>query len=201
MTFRDFEAEEKLFQRRVLVAFGLVVICFGILIYNLYNLQICQHQYYTTRSNANDIKMLPVAPTRGMIYDRNGIPLVRNVTWYDISVTPYKISDMNALIQQLTPIVDLTPDDIDQFRHELKASSRYRPVVLKNALTDVEIARFSVNQFHFSGVNINSYEDRQYPYGAALAHVLGYVSKINDNDLKALDQKGQAENYLSLIHI
>ncbi|HIC1894729.1 penicillin-binding protein 2 [Citrobacter freundii] len=195
MTFRDFEAEEKLFQRRVLVAFGLVVICFGILIYNLYNLQICQHQYYTTRSNANDIKMLPVAPTRGMIYDRNGIPLVRNVTWYDISVTPYKISDMNALIQQLTPIVDLTPDDIDQFRHELKASSRYRPVVLKNALTDVEIARFSVNQFHFSGVNINSYEDRQYPYGAALAHVLGYVSKINDNDLKALDQKGQAENY------
>lgn len=80
MTFRDFEAEEKLFQRRVLVAFGTVVICFGILIYNLYNLQICQHQYYTTRSNANDIKMLPVAPTRGMIYDRNGIPLVRNVT-------------------------------------------------------------------------------------------------------------------------
>lgn len=59
----------------------------------------------------------------------------------------------------------------------------------------MEIARFSVNQFHFSGVNINSYEDRQYPYGAALAHVLGYVSKINDNDLKALDQKGQAENY------
>lgn len=195
MTFRDFEAEEKLFQRRVIVAFGLVVICFGILIYNLYNLQIRQHQYYTTRSDANDIKMLPVAPTRGMIYDRNGIPLVRNVTWYDISVTPYKISDMDALIRQLTPIVDLTPDDIDQFRHELKSSSRYRPVVLKNALTDVEIARFSVNQFHFSGVNINSYEDRQYPYVAALAHVLGYVSKINDNDLKALDKKGLAENY------
>lgn len=57
-----------------------MVICFGILIYNLYNLQIREHQYYTTRSNANDIKMLPVAPTRGIIYDRNGIPLVRNVT-------------------------------------------------------------------------------------------------------------------------
>lgn len=63
-----------------MVAFGTVVICFGILIYNLYNLQIRQHQYYTTRSDANDIKMLPVAPTRGIIYDRNGIPLVRNVT-------------------------------------------------------------------------------------------------------------------------
>ncbi|EAX9214921.1 penicillin-binding protein 2 [Salmonella enterica] len=195
MTFKDFDAEEKLFLRRVIVAFGVVVVCFGILIFNLYNLQIRQHHYYTTRSNENDIKMLPVAPTRGIIYDRNGIPLVRNVTWYDIAVTPYKIADMDALLKQLTPIVDLSPDDISDFRRALKSSSRYRPVVLKNALTDVEIARFAVNQFHFNGVTINSYQDRQYPYGAELAHVLGYVSKINDNDLKALDKKGLAENY------
>lgn len=195
MTFKDFAAEEKLFLRRVIVAFDLVVVCFGVLIVNLYDLQIRQHQYYTTRSNENDIKMLPVAPTRGIIYDRNGIPLVRNITWYDISVTPYKIADMDALLRQLTPLVDLTPDDIAAFHHALKSGSRYRPVVLKNALSDVEIARFSVNQFHFNGVTINSYEDRQYPYGAELAHVLGYVSKINDSDLKALDEKGLAENY------
>lgn len=195
MTFKDFAAEEKLFLRRVIVAFGLVVVCSGVLIVNLYDLQIRQHQYYTTRSNENDIKMLPVAPTRGIIYDRNGIPLVRNITWYDISVTPYKIADMDALLRQLTPLVDLTPDDIAAFHHALKSGSRYRPVVLKNALSDVEIARFSVNQFHFNGVTINSYEDRQYPYGAELAHVLGYVSKINDSDLKALDEKGLAENY------
>ncbi|SUH33529.1 Penicillin-binding protein 2 [Salmonella enterica subsp. enterica] len=62
MTFKDFDAEEKLFLRRVIVAFGVVVVCFGILIFNLYNLQIRQHHYYTTRSNENDIKMLPVAP-------------------------------------------------------------------------------------------------------------------------------------------
>ena len=178
-----------------MVAIVLVLVCFGILIANLYNLQIRQHTYYNTRSNENDIKMLPIAPTRGIIYDRNGIPLVRNVTWYDISVTPYKIANMDALLQQLAPIVDLTPDDIDQFHHALKTSSRYRPVILKNALTDAEIARFSVNQFRFSGVTIDSYEDRQYPYGAALAHVLGYVSKINDNDLNTLAKKGLAENY------
>lgn len=89
----------------------------------------------------------------------------------------------------------ISPDDIADFRRALKSSSRYRPVVLKNALTDVEIARFAVNQFHFNGVTINSYQDRQYPYGAELAHVLGYVSKINDNNLKALDKKGLAENY------
>ncbi|HFZ8993097.1 TPA: penicillin-binding protein 2 [Citrobacter freundii] len=195
MTFKDFDAEEKLFLRRVTVAFGLVVVCFAILIYHLYDLQISQHHYYTTRSNENDIKMLPIAPTRGIIYDRNGIALVHNITWYDISVTPYKIADMDALLSQLTPIIDLTPDDIADFRHALKTHSRYRPLILKNALTDVEIARFSVNQFRFKGVTIDSYEDRQYPYGAELAHVLGYVSKINDSDLKALAEKGLSENY------
>ena len=121
MTFRDYEAERKLFLRRALVAFGLVVICFSILIFNLYHLQVDEHDYYTTRSDANDIKMLPVAPTRGIIYDRNGIPLVKNVTWYDISVTPYKVSNMDALLRQLTPLVDLTPDDIEQFHKALKS--------------------------------------------------------------------------------
>ncbi|MBP1520927.1 hypothetical protein IVU49_16190 [Salmonella enterica subsp. enterica serovar Worthington] len=91
MTFKDFDAEEKLFLRRVIVAFGVVVVCFGILIFNLYNLQIRQHHYYATRSNENDIKMLPVAPTRGIIYDRNGIPLVRNVTGMISRLRPIKL--------------------------------------------------------------------------------------------------------------
>ncbi|MEB5972053.1 penicillin-binding protein 2 [Pantoea dispersa] len=195
MNFRNFEAEEKLFVRRALVAFALVVICFTILGINLYRLQVDQHSYYQTRSNENDIKMIPIAPTRGLIFDRNGIPLVRNVTWYDILVTPYKIDNMQATLKALTPIVDLTPDDIETFEHELKQSSRYKPVELKAELTDEEVARFSVNQFRFTGVTIDTYQDREYPYGADLAHVVGYVSKINDNDYKRLNAEGVGENY------
>ncbi|WP_343465051.1 penicillin-binding protein 2 [Pantoea sp.] len=195
MNLRNFEAEEKLFARRALVAFALVVICFTILGINLYRLQVDQHGYYQTRSNENDIKMIPIAPTRGLIFDRNGIPLVRNVTWYDILVTPYKITDMQATLAALKPIVDLTPEDIETFEHALKQSSRYKPVELKAELTDEEVARFSVNQFRFTGVNIDTYQDRQYPYGADLAHVLGYVSKINDSDYKRLNAEGVAENY------
>ena len=81
MNLRNFEIEEKLFIRRAITAFVLVAVCFGILVYNLYRLQICEHSYYQTRSNDNDIKMIPIAPTRGMIYDRNGTPLVRNLSW------------------------------------------------------------------------------------------------------------------------
>ncbi|RTY55620.1 penicillin-binding protein 2 [Pantoea sp. YU22] len=195
MNFRNFEAEEKLFARRALVAFALVVICFTILAVNLYRLQVRDHGYYQTRSNQNDIKMIPVAPTRGLIYDRNGIPLVHNVTWYDITLTPYKIDDMQATLKALTPIVDLKPDEIDAFTRALKQSSRYKPVMLKEELTDEEVARFSVNQYRFTGVSIDTYQDREYPYGADLAHVVGYVSKINDNDYKRLNAAGIAENY------
>ncbi|KGT88694.1 penicillin-binding protein 2 [Enterobacter cancerogenus] len=195
MNFRNFEAEEKLFVRRALVAFALVVICFIILGVNLYRLQVDQHSYYQTRSNENDIKMIPIAPTRGLIYDRNGIPLVRNVTWYDILVTPYKLDNMQETLKQLTPIVDLTPEEIETFEHELKQNSRYKPVELKAELTDEQVARFSVNQFRFTGVAIDTYEDREYPYGADLAHVVGYVSKINDNDFKRLNAEGVGENY------
>jgi len=195
MNFRNFEAEEKLFARRAIVAFALVVICFTLLGINLYRLQVDQHSYYQTRSNENDIKMIPIAPTRGLIFDRNGIPLVRNVSWYDIHITPYKIDNMQETLKALTPIVDLTPEEIETFEHELKQNSRYKPVELKAELTDEEVARFAVNQFRFSGVTVDTYQDREYPYGADLAHVLGYVSKINDNDYKRLNAQGVGENY------
>lgn len=115
MNLRDFETEEKLFIRRALIAFGLVSFCFGILGINLWRLQVCQHQYYQTRSNANDIKMIPVAPPRGMIYDRHGIPLVQNVTQYDLKVTPYKISNLHQMLRNLAPLIHLSAQDIADF--------------------------------------------------------------------------------------
>ncbi|PPS64905.1 hypothetical protein CRX72_04105 [Pantoea sp. BRM17] len=81
---------------------------------------------YVSKINDADyrrlVKMIPIAPTRGLIYDRNGIPLVHNVTWYDVLVTPYKVSDMAATLRALTPLLDLTPDDIEAFRHALQLS-------------------------------------------------------------------------------
>ncbi len=192
---RDHSAEEMLFIRRASVAMVLVVACFGVLVANLYRLQIKQHGFYQTRSNQNDIKMVPIAPSRGLIFDRNGTPLVRNITLYQIQIIPSKIDNMTALLQELTPIVDLTPEDITAFRDDMHHNGRYKPVTLKNGLTETEVARFAVNQYRFDGVTIDTYQQREYPYGAELAHVVGYVSKINDGDLKRLDKEGLSENY------
>lgn len=195
MNLRNFEIEEKLFIRRAITAFGLVAVCFGILTYNLYRLQIKEHGYYQTRSNDNDIKMIPIAPTRGIIYDRNGTPLVKNITQYDLTIIPYKITNLKATIAALTPLIGLTPDEQTDFWHRLKLTSRYKPIIVKDELTEEQIARFSVDEYRFPGVSIDSYQDRQYPYGAALAHVVGYVSKINDSDFKRLNAEGISENY------
>ncbi|WP_428944178.1 penicillin-binding protein 2 [Pantoea sp. FN060301] len=195
MKFKDFAEEEKLFVRRTLVAFGVVLAGFVTLVVHLWHVQVEEHSYYQTRSDQNDIKTVPIAPTRGIIYDRNGIALVKNITWHDIEVMPYKIHDMDALVKRLTPVVNLSSDDIETFRHTLRSASHYKPVVLKNELSEEEVARFSVSQFRFPGVAINSYKDRQYPYGAELAHVVGYVSKINDRDYERLEKAGISENY------
>ncbi|STU87494.1 cell elongation, e phase; peptidoglycan synthetase; penicillin-binding protein 2 [Klebsiella pneumoniae] len=120
---------------------------------------------------------------------------MQNITLYRLQVIPSKIPDMAALLQQLTPIVDLTPDDIASFRDDMHHTSRYKAVTLKSDLSDVEVARFAVNEFRFPGVTVESYQQREYPYGAELAHVVGYVSKINDSDLQRLAKNGEEENY------
>lgn len=151
---RDHSAEEMLFIRRAAIAFLLVVVCFGVLIVNLYHLQVEQHDFYQTRSNQNDIKMLPIAPSRGLIFDRNGIPLVQNITLYRLQVIPSKIPDMAALLQQLTPIVDLTPDDIASFRDDMHHTSRYKAVTLKSDLSDDEwLSKFGYGQS--TGIDLN----------------------------------------------
>lgn len=192
---RDHTAESVLFVRRAVIAFVVVVLLSCVLVYNLYRLQIGMHDFYQTRSNQNDIKTLPIAPSRGLIMDRNGVILAQNITLYQIEIIPGKVDDLKATLQALTPIVDLTQDDLDNFHDAMIHGRKFAEIPLKLALTDVEVARFSVNQFNFPGVSISTYQQRQYPYGAELAHVVGYVSKINDKDEKRLEKDGIAENY------
>ncbi|TCL04025.1 MULTISPECIES: peptidoglycan DD-transpeptidase MrdA [Sodalis] len=193
--FRDYSAESALFIRRALVAFLGILLLSGILVVNLYHLQITRFEDYRTRSNENRIKLVPIAPSRGIIYDRNGIPLALNRTIYQLELMPEKVDDLQGTIKALRPIVDLTDDDIANFQKERKRSHRFTSIPLKVGLTDVEQARFAVNQFNFPGVEVKGYQRRYYPYGSALTHVIGYVSKINDKDVERLDKEGILANY------
>ncbi|CNE01593.1 peptidoglycan DD-transpeptidase MrdA [Yersinia nurmii] len=193
--FRDYSAESALFVRRALVAFLGILLLIGVLIANLYNLQIVRFEDYRTRSNENRIKLVPIAPSRGMIYDRNGIPLAMNRTIYQLELMPEKIENLKATLDALRPIVDLTDEDIANFEKERKRSRRFTSIAVKTPLTEVQVARFAVNQFRFPGIEVKGYQRRFYPYGSALTHVIGYVSKINDKDVERLDKEGILANY------
>ncbi|ENG88391.1 penicillin-binding protein 2 [Escherichia coli 178200] len=194
-SFRDYTAESALFVRRALVAFLGILLLTGVLIANLYNLQIVRFTDYQTRSNENRIKLVPIAPSRGIIYDRNGIPLALNRTIYQIEMMPEKVDNVQQTLDALRSVVDLTDDDIAAFRKERARSHRFTSIPVKTNLTEVQVARFAVNQYRFPGVEVKGYKRRYYPYGSALTHVIGYVSKINDKDVVRLNNDGKLANY------
>ncbi|AEW44424.1 penicillin-binding protein 2 [Serratia symbiotica str. 'Cinara cedri'] len=193
--FRDYTAEHALFIRRTLVALLVILALSVILITNQYYLQIIHFKDYRTRSNKNHIKLVPIAPSRGVIYDRKGIPLAINRTIYQLELIPGKVNNLNDTLQALREVVDLTDNDIIHFEEIRKHSRCFVSIPVKLALNEVQIARFAINQFRFPGVEMRGYQRRYYPYGSTLTHVIGYVSKINDRDIKELNKNSKLDNY------
>lgn len=193
--FRDYSAEQQLFAKRAMVAFVAIMLLMVILVTNLWNLQINKFADYSTRSNQNRIKLLPIAPSRGIIYDRNKIPIAVNRTIYQVELIPENVPNLAKTLTDLTPILDLTPAELAMFKKERLRSRRFAPIPLKTQLNELQIARFSLNQHRFTGVEIKGYQKRWYPYGASLTHIVGYVAKINERDVARLGEKNKLANY------
>ncbi|MCP4956580.1 penicillin-binding protein 2 [Photobacterium aquimaris] len=192
---RDHRAESALFFRRALVSFIGIAILVGLLLFNLFHIQVEQHQDYQTRSNDNRIKIVPVSPNRGLIYDRNGVILAENRPIYSLEITLEKVSELDQTFADLKQIMGITDEDIANFQKERRRTRRFKSVPILDHLNEKQVALFSVNQHRLPGVEVKAHLKRYYPYGDALTHVLGYVAKINDRDLKKLDKAGQLSNY------
>ncbi|EPP6381805.1 penicillin-binding protein 2 [Vibrio alginolyticus] len=192
---RDYQAEARLFASRAIVAFIGIVVLMGALVANMYNIQVNQFQDYQTRSNDNRIKVVPIAPNRGLIYDRNGVLLAENRPVFNLELTPEKIKDIDATIQKLQTILEITPDQIERFHHERKRTRRFKSVPLLTQLNEKQVAVFSVNQYRFPGVEISATLKRYYPFSEVLTHVIGYVSRINDRDMQRLIREEKDANY------
>ncbi len=192
---RDHRAESALFFRRALVSFVGIAILVGLLLFNLFHIQVKQHQDYQTRSNDNRIKVVPVSPNRGLIYDRNGVILAENRPIYSLEITLEKVSELDQTFADLKQIMGITDEDIANFQKERSRTRRFKSVPILEHLNEKQVALFSVNQHRLAGVEVKAHLKRYYPYGDSLTHVLGYVAKINDRDLKKLDKAGKLSNY------
>ena len=189
-------AEAEQFRRRAALGFIVVALALAGLAAWYFRLQVLQHADYATLSEANRIRPRPVVPARGMIYDRQGRLLAENVPAFRLDVTPDKAGDLDALLAGLGQVIALDEDEIARFRRERKAGRGFLPITLKLRLSDEEMAAFAVNRWRFPGVELQPYLTRHYPYGDLLAHVVGYVGRIDEDDLAKLGDGGGALSHI-----
>ena len=145
-TIRDHSAEANLFARRAFVGFVFVLGLVAVLITNLYNVQVKDHQDYQTRSNDNRIKVIPIAPNRGLIYDRNGVLLAENKPVYNLEVIPEEVDNLEKSLEQVSQLITITEQEKQDFLKDIKNTRRFKSQVLKARLDEADVATFSVNQ-------------------------------------------------------
>lgn len=195
ISIKDNNAEAALFRRRAMVAMAGVIVLTLMLLANLYVVQVIHHDDYQTRSNDNRIKIVPVAPPRGLIFDRNGELLAENRPVFSLEIIPEQVDDLPKMLDDLIVLLKLDPSLKEDFLKEVQRHRRFNPITLADQLDEVQVATFSVNQFKYPGASIEAYLKRFYPFGDTFTHALGYVARINTTDLKKLDEQGKLANY------
>lgn len=202
LTLKNYSKETNLFHKRVIIAAAIVVLLSITLVVRLAYLQIIEKDTYTTLSIQNQQALIPVEPNRGLIYDRNGILLAENIPSFSLDIIPDRVHDIDDTITELQKLFEIDEDTVDNFFKSLPQHRRYEPVSLKLKLTEEEVARFSVNQHRFPGVQINARLLRHYPQGPESVSALGYVARINEQELQHIDSANySASNYIGKLGI
>jgi penicillin-binding protein 2 len=193
--FKNHQREIFHFQLRLVVSIGFVLLLLAILLLRFLYLQALRHNYYQTLAESNRISIVPIVPNRGLILDRNGVVLARNYSGYTLEINQNKTTDMEATINELSTLVDITSKDRKRFKKLLAESHDFETLMIRNRLSDVEVARFAAQQYRFPAVEIKARLFRDYPFGEKTAHLIGYIGRINDTEVSQLEVSDLAANY------
>ncbi|BAU72422.1 penicillin-binding protein 2 [Metapseudomonas furukawaii] len=185
---KDHERDARQVRQRVIVGAVAVLLLTCVLIARLYYLQVIQYEHHSTLSENNRVHVQPIPPTRGLIFDRNGVIVADNRPSFSLTVTRERAGDWQQILDVIVEVLQLTPDDRALFEKRMKQGRRpFEPVPILFELTEDQIARIAVNQFRLPGVEVAAQLVRHYPQGAHFAHSVGYVGRINEKELKQLD--------------
>jgi penicillin-binding protein 2 len=201
VAIRNHSAEANLFARRAFITFVGVLVLSIILFSNIYDLEINSYKKYQTRSNSNRIKLLPVAPNRGLIYDRNGVLLADNKPVYSLEVIPEQVDDITTSLNEISQLLDISQEKQNKLLKAIKSKRRFKPIELSSRLSEQQVSLFSVNQHKFPGFFIDARLKRYYPFADLTTHSLGYVARINRKDSIKLEKEGLSENYAATRNI
>ena len=193
---RDTRREWMINRSRLIVAVLAIIVVLGVLVYRYYSLQIVQHDDFMTQSDRNRIRVEVIPPTRGQIVDRKGRLLAANEPTFVIGVVRERSEDPAALVDTLTERLSLSGRELKAFQERSERRRPFEAVPIKLGLDDAALATVAVDLHQLPGVVVDAKLTRDYPYGEALSHVLGYVGRVSAEDLFELD----AERYRGTLH-
>ncbi|HEX7689725.1 MAG TPA: penicillin-binding protein 2, partial [Burkholderiaceae bacterium] len=179
---RNIEVELDRFRARTLAAAAFVLLAFGLLVFRWFVLQVVRHDDLAAQAEANRIGVVPIVPNRGLIVDRNGIVLATNYPAYTLEITPSKVTDLEATINEIAKVIEVTPRDRRRFARLAAEGKSFESVPIRTKLTDEEVARFVAQRFRFPGVEIKARLFRNYPHGELASHLIGYIGRINQEE-------------------
>jgi len=189
LSIKDPIREQQMFASRAITLLLIIAVLLALLILRLIQLQVWEYDAYQTRSEQNRIQVQPLAPPRGLIYDRHGELLAENRVSSSVALVTERIENFAGTLERLGRLISVTPADISDFETRLQRKRRpFEPVALRQALTEEEIAILAVNRHLFNGVEVTTELIRYYPYNDLLAHAVGSVRRINEDDLRTLDE-------------
>ena len=193
---KNVEQELSRFRIRLVAAAAFVLFAFGLIAARLVHLQVFKHEELSVRAENNRIAVVPIVPNRGLIVDRNGVMLANNYSAYTLEITPSKVTDLDATIDQLAQVIDVQPRDRKRFKRLMEEGKSFESLPIRTRLTDEEVARFTAQRFRFAGVDIKARLFRNYPLGEVGSHLIGYIGRINQAEKEKLDEsEDHAANY------
>ena len=198
---KDLDRELADFHGRLKAGAAFVALLATALLARGFYLQITQHDYYTGRAESNRISLVPIAPNRGLILDSKDRVLAENYSAYTLEVTRAHILNLEATLTEVGKLIEITPGQLRRFRRLLSESHEFETVPLKSKLTDEEVAILAANRYRLPGIEVKARLFRNYQAGPGMAHVVGFIGRINDRDLKQLREAGREQNYQGGAHI
>lgn len=186
---KNLHVERQTFFARVAVAIAACAALALLLTGRLVHLQVLQHDYYTTRSDDNRMRLTVIPPVRGLIYDRSGALLAQNAPGFVLQVVREEVPDMAQALARVGQLVNLTEADLARFQERLRKTPKYQGVPLRTNLSLEEVARFQLNRYEFEGIDIEAGLTRNYALGKSASHVVGYIGGITEDDLAVVDER------------
>jgi penicillin-binding protein 2 len=191
-SIKDVHSERRLFIGRVVLSIVVSLLLMGTVVARLVQLQVIDHELFSEKSQGNRVRIEPVPPIRGLVFDRNGQVIAENLPAYQLELIPEQVGDIDDTLNRLAAINLIEFEDIERFKELSLSGPRFKPVTLKFRLSDEEIANFAIQRPRFPGVDFRPRLVRHYPSGTSVAHAVGYVGALSTNDLLRLDPAAYA---------